>query len=106
MRRPDADRRPGMIADSAAYELRAAGRLTQRCPACGVVEAAGNHCTSCTSPTGPGDWFRPVASQATRAALDAARASRRAAAERRPRLEGSASPADVAGPGAPSGGRR
>lgn len=33
------------------------GRLSQLCPACGLVEAAGFHCTSCRTATGEGNWF-------------------------------------------------
>lgn len=33
------------------------GRLSQLCPACGLVEAAGYYCTSCRTPTGEGNWF-------------------------------------------------
>jgi hypothetical protein len=34
------------------------GRLSQRCPACGTVEAAGFYCTRCYRPAGPEEWFR------------------------------------------------
>jgi hypothetical protein len=34
-----------------------AGRLSQRCPGCGTVEAAGSYCTRCYRPTGAAEWF-------------------------------------------------
>lgn len=40
-----------------AADLRA-GKLSQRCPTCGTVEAAGAYCTRCYRPAGPADWFR------------------------------------------------
>lgn len=38
-------------------ELVQRGRLTQICPACGVVEAAGSYCTRCRRPMTESDWF-------------------------------------------------
>ena len=35
-----------------------AGRLSQRCPGCGTVEAAGSYCTRCHQPAGSTEWFR------------------------------------------------
>jgi hypothetical protein len=35
-----------------------AGRLSQRCPACGTVEAAGAYCTRCYRRAGPTEWFK------------------------------------------------
>ena len=35
-----------------------AGRLSQRCPGCGTVEAAGSYCTRCHQAAGPAEWFR------------------------------------------------
>ena len=32
------------------------GRLSQRCPSCDVVEAAGWYCTACLARTDPDDW--------------------------------------------------
>jgi hypothetical protein len=49
----DPDPLPADIADA----LRE-GRLSQRCPACGTVEAAGFYCTRCYRPAGPEEWFR------------------------------------------------
>lgn len=50
------------------------GRLSQRCPVCSTVEAAGYYATCHPKArTGPADWFRPEAS----AAAKAARQSRR-----------------------------
>ena len=40
-----------------AADLRA-GKLSQRCPTCGTVEAAGAYCTRCYRPAGPAEWFR------------------------------------------------
>ena len=34
-----------------------AGKLSQKCPADDVVEAAGFRCTKCGHLTGPGYWF-------------------------------------------------
>jgi hypothetical protein len=34
-----------------------AGRLSQRCPGCGTVEAAGSYCTRCYRPAGPDEWI-------------------------------------------------
>jgi hypothetical protein len=34
------------------------GHLSQRCPVCGITEAAGGYCTKCDRRTGPADWFR------------------------------------------------
>lgn len=39
------------------------GRLSQRCPACGIREAAGDFCTACLHPTGPADWHREARPQ-------------------------------------------
>ena len=33
------------------------GRLSQRCPRCGLVEAGGAYCTADGTPTGPADYF-------------------------------------------------
>lgn len=33
------------------------GRLSQRCPRCGLVEAAGWYCTADSTPTGPAEWL-------------------------------------------------
>ncbi len=38
-------------------KLAESGRLSQTCPGCGVVEAAGWHCSACFRPTGPADWM-------------------------------------------------
>ena len=38
-------------------DLLAKGRLSQRCPKCGTVEAAGHYCSKCFTPTGEDDWF-------------------------------------------------
>ena len=45
-----------------------AGKLSQRCPACGIVEAAGFRCSRCTRRTGPADWFTRDTGTAARAA--------------------------------------
>jgi hypothetical protein len=37
-------------------ELQQRGRLSQTCPGCGLVEAAGAYCTACRRPTGPDTW--------------------------------------------------
>jgi hypothetical protein len=58
-------------------ELRAeqaAGRLSQVCSVCGVVEAAGSYCSSCLTKTGPAAWCKNPG----RAAAVAARAAKRA----------------------------
>ena len=41
-----------------------AGRLSQRCPDCGITEAAGGYCTKCDRLTGPADWFRGTSRKA------------------------------------------
>ncbi len=41
----------------ATRKLAEAGRLSQICPDCGVVEAAGRYCTACSHLTGPADWL-------------------------------------------------
>lgn len=58
------------------------GRLSQRCPACGVTEAAGAYCTSCYGPTGAPTWYLPEVAggraESLRAAQDARRGNRAA----------------------------
>jgi hypothetical protein len=44
--------------------LHAQGKLSQKCPDCGLVEAAGSYCTSCYAMTSENDWYRPKASEA------------------------------------------
>ena len=78
-------------------EQLAAGKLSQRCDACGTTEAAGFTCTSCDRKTGPSDWFRPEASAASREALTIARAKRRKEALRGSALEKTANPGLLAG---------
>ncbi len=63
--------------DTMTCELLAAGKLTQRCPICTLVEAAGRACTRCGAPTGPADWFRATLSEPHREAIVAGRANRR-----------------------------
>jgi hypothetical protein len=74
------------------------GRQSQRCP-CGVTEAAGPYCSACCAPTGPPCWFRGEASQAKRAAIEAARSARHHEPELRSPLTKSAPAATQAGPG-------
>lgn len=61
-----------------ALALRRVGRLEQTCPSCGVKEAAGPYCTSCTTVTGLEDWHRHQASAASIAALGRLNAQRTA----------------------------
>jgi hypothetical protein len=56
-------------------DLLAQGRLSQRCPACGITEAAGSYCTACYTPTSEADWRPSERSAAQLAALDRLRAS-------------------------------
>ena len=56
------------------------GKLSQRCPTCGTVEAAGGYSTCHETPTGPADWYRPTASPAARASLARTNATRQEAA--------------------------
>lgn len=53
------------------------GRLSQRCPECGLEEAAGFYCTRCCVDTGNVTWFRPTASASRKASLERAWAKRR-----------------------------
>ena len=46
-----------MLNDSATALLQERGRLSQRCPSCGIVEAAGAYCSKCLTPTGPATFF-------------------------------------------------
>jgi hypothetical protein len=64
---PDGSREPhaNTVSESGAPSLPAdvaadlvASRLSQRCPDCGITEAAGYSCTSCGRLTGPADWRR------------------------------------------------
>ena len=50
-----------------------AGKLEQKCPRCGLVEAAGAYCTSCLTATGEECAYRPIASEAQLASLRKAR---------------------------------
>ena len=52
------------------------GRLSQVCPSCGTVEAAGAYCSRCTTPTGRPHWQQRELSDAQRASV-ALRASKR-----------------------------
>jgi methionyl-tRNA synthetase len=54
-------------------ELHRAGKLEQRCPACGRTEAAGAYCTACFRPMTEADWHRPKATENQQKALRAAR---------------------------------
>lgn len=56
------------------------GKLSQRCPTCGITEAAGGYSTCHETPTGPADWYRPSASPAARASLARTNAARQEAA--------------------------
>lgn len=56
-----------------------AGKLEQTWPACGLVEAAGFHCSRCARPTGSADWRLTAVSDAQR---EARRLSARRLAER------------------------
>lgn len=53
--------------DAATLDLQGRGRLSQRCPTCGIVEAAGWYCTADGTPTGPADWSPRELSLAARA---------------------------------------
>lgn len=44
--------------NDATIQLLQMGRLSQKCPACGLEEAAGYSCTNCYSSTGPKDWVK------------------------------------------------
>ena len=57
---------PSLPADVAADLV--AGRLSQRCPDCGITEAAGGYCTKCDRRTGPADWLRQCLSAEQKAA--------------------------------------
>lgn len=63
-----------MTADIRA--LQAAGKLEQRCPSCGLIEAAGAYCTACEKPTGEPHWRRAERTAAQVAATATAGASR------------------------------
>lgn len=39
------------------HVLHQQGRLSQTCPACGLVEGAGTYCTKCLTKTNEADWF-------------------------------------------------
>jgi methionyl-tRNA synthetase len=54
--RPTKNRALDISAD--IERLLVAGRLSQRCPGCGLREAAGFYCSRCCRPTGPADWRR------------------------------------------------
>lgn len=54
------------------------GRLSQRCPTCGLAEAAGAYCTSCLGTTGEPTWYAPEAAGARAESLQAAQDARRA----------------------------
>lgn len=60
--KPQPAPRPGTFAPLSGSRLDRAweeGRLEQRCPACGLQEAAGLACSRCATPTGVADWREP-----------------------------------------------
>lgn len=62
-RLPVGDRRGGAAAQSGGgvvsdlTTLQQQGRLSQTCPSCGLVEAAGSYCSRCLTRTGEATWF-------------------------------------------------
>lgn len=54
-----------MDASPATAKLHQEGKLRQRCPACGLVEAAGGYCTKCLTKTGPAGYFQDTSRTAS-----------------------------------------